>query len=308
MYFRINKSFLNERIKADLLSLFRHLQLSDERNKQQLIRDILLKLSHDERLGNCIAWFCICPYCRGNGFLILPAQFASSTMRFCTQCGKTSPSDAFNNTVTKTSQLALLASKMNRKEEKGTKSVLLEQALVSVITGLEVLMREVYAIIYDHQHVIFGHSVFDDTYARTRNEFLNLGSASRWINIVTNLNIKKQLAGHDYSFLSRMYSARHIVVHNCSIKDRDFLSQTGEPDTELNKPLLLIVSHIRKLIAVAKRLARLFDQELRSALLVHHHENLTLVRQFTKETRLQKSQISIGLPDTPSAGSPFAHP
>lgn len=278
MYFKITKSLLQTWSKPDLIDLFEYLGVDCRQPKTALIDSIYRACSHDRKLGQCTTWRRICPYCRGQSFLC-----ASSTLRnprFCMSCGKTSPLYALESSLDRTSQLVILASKMNRKAELSTKEVLLDQSLVTVITALEVLMREVYALIYDHQHVVLGKPVFGDIYARTRNEFLNLGSASKWLSKVTSLKLKESLSEGDYKFLSSMYSARHIIVHNSSTKDKDYLSQTGEPESELNKRLKLRVPDIQNLIRISKSLAGAIDQELRDAILDFQQEQLSLVRNI----------------------------
>lgn len=277
MYFELKKTFLEKCTKADLIDLFPHLDFSKSTSRNKIVQAIVKNYSHSDGLGACTPWIRICPYCRSQGYLLVPKR-SKATPRFCIRCGRTSPLDALESSLHKTTQLVILASKMNRKEERATKDVLLEQALVSVITGLEVLMRETYSLIYDHRHVVMGRPIFEDIYAQMRNEFLNLGSASRWLRKVTGLNIKNELPTDDYNFLSRMYSARHIIVHNSSIKDRDFLSQTGEPDSQLNSPLRLKVPDARKLIRISRRLGRQVDQKLRDSVLAYQHDRLSLAR------------------------------
>jgi uncharacterized protein YbaR (Trm112 family) len=291
MYFKINNTFLTKRTKEDLLWLFRDFGLTKAMPKTQMVRQILKASTHIKNIGPCDSWIIVCPYCRTQLF-VASSKKEPMNPRFCAGCGKASPLHAFEANLGKTSQLVILSSKMNRKEEKDTKNVLLEQALVTVITGLEVLMREVYSLIYDHRHVVIGRSIFYDIYSRTRNEFLNLGSASKWLRKVSDLNLKKEISEGDYKFLSRAFSARHIVVHNCSVKDKDFLSQTGEPDTELNKPLKLNVKYLRKLISVSRKLARVVVQELHSVLLQYQHERLDTIRTLQRTRKQKKSRTT----------------
>ena len=78
------------------------------------------------------------------------------------------------------------------------------------------LMPEAYSLIYDHHHVVLGKSVFEDICSRKRNEFLNLGSVSRWLRKITFWDIRRELTSTEYKFLSQMFSARHIIIHNCN--------------------------------------------------------------------------------------------
>lgn len=297
MYFKLSKAFLEQINKEDLLDRFPRLGLDKRKKKEEVVSQVLASFADVKQLGPCDAWILICPYCRADGTLATPQKY-KVTPRFCVHCGRTSAFAAFEGNLKKTNQLSVLASKMNRKEERETKDVLLEQALVIVITGLEVLMREVYSLIYDHKHVILGQSIFDDVYSRSRNEFLNLGSAARRLRQVTSLGIKDTLSKDRYTFLSRMYSARHIIIHNCSIKDRDFLSQTGDPNSELRKPLRLKIPDIHKLISVAREFARTVNQEMRRAMLEFQHERFRLIRELRGGTKKQTMSSNFGTSET----------
>ena len=227
MYFKLTRTFLTGRTKKDLLDMFGHLGVSSKLTKTTLVNAILNRLSKSTERG-MQPWGMICCFCRKEVY------FAGTGIpRYCPGCGRISPKLAHEAQLERATQLVVLASQNLKNTQRQIENVLHEQAIVVVITGLEVLMREVYSVVYDHQHVAIGNSVYEDTYSRTRSDFLNLGMASRGLRKVTNLNIKRVLPANDYTFLSRMYSARHIIVHNSSSKDRGFISQTGDTTSEL---------------------------------------------------------------------------
>lgn len=197
---------------------------------------------------------------------------------FCITCGRTTAFEAFSNTLGKIEQLIVLASRMIRKSETPIKTVLLEQGVVAIISSMEILMRESYSIAYDHKHVVMGQSVYNDTYARSRNEFLNLGSANRWLKRILALDLKSILSETDYGFLSRMYSDRHIIVHNSSIKDKQYLSQTAEPESQLRQPLVLKVGDVRKLVRISIAVGRKIATKLAKSLMSFQQVYLNTVR------------------------------
>lgn len=257
--------------------MFGHLDVSSKLTKTALVTTILNRFSKSTQRG-MQPWGMICCFCRKEVY------FAGTGIpRYCPGCGRTSPKLAHEAQLERATQLVALASQNIKDKQRQIKDVLHEQAVVVVITGLEVLMREVYSLVYDHQHVAIGNSIYEDTYARTRSEFLNLGMTSRGLRKVTSLNIKRILPANDYKFLSRMYSARHIIVHNSSSKDRDFLSQTGDPESELGHSLVLYNADLRRLIKLARLVARRIDEELWRIILVCHHDRFSIYRLIRKK-------------------------
>ncbi len=283
MYFKLTRTFLEGRTKDDLVDMFGHLDISSKLTKTALVTEILNHFSKSTQLG-MQPWGTICCFCRKEVY------FAGTGLpRYCPGCARTSPKLAHKAQLERATHLVALASQNMKDKQRQIKDVLLEQAVVVVITGLEVLMHEAYSLVYDHQHVTMGTSIYDDTYARTRSEFLNLGMASRGLRKLTSLNIKERLLANDYKFLSRMYSARHIIVHNASSKDRDFLSQTGDPESELGRPLLLCNADLRSLIKLARLVACQIDEELCKIIFDCHHDRLSISRLIRKKTEHQEN-------------------
>jgi hypothetical protein len=275
MYVQITKSLLTSWPKPNLLTKFNDLGLNAKQKKAEIVELVMKAMTTDDKLNKCKAWFLICPFCRKHANLKV-RDTRPMNPKFCVMCGRTTPYNAFCCSLSKTEELIILASKMNQKNEKETKTILLEQCVVAIITGIEVLMREAYSIAYDHKHVVMGNSVYEDTYTRTRNEFLNLGSANRWLIKILELDLRKIIKEDAFKFLSRMYSARHIIVHNSSIKDREFISQTGDPETELKKHLQLNVHELRKLAKIALSVGRRIDSKLEDVIISFQQEYLTI--------------------------------
>ena len=161
-----------------------------------------------------------------------------------------------------------------------TRDTLLQQALVTTVTSLEVLMRELYSIIIDHEHVIYGKSVYRRFYDSTRNQFLGVGSANDKLKRDAGFNLKEELGQADYSYLSKMFSSRHIIVHNCSVKDRDYIGQTNEDHNNMNEPLVLTMSDLQKLICIAKKVGVAADYKLRECLLNHYATKIEVVNKI----------------------------
>ena len=80
-----------------------------------------------------------------------------------------------------------------------------------------------------------------------------------------------------------MYSTRHIIIHNCSIKDKDYLAQTGEPESEFEKKVELSLKEIRRLISVTRKVSKLLNNELKEELLKHNKSLLNFANLASNE-------------------------
>jgi hypothetical protein len=261
-------------------------------SKSALVSRLLSEASNGGKLGKVNSYLSICEYCRASYVLGTPSKITASPL-FCVSCGKTSPNRAFQHNLGRTSLLIAIASKMKKKLEMPSKSVLLEQALVTTITSFEILLRDVYSLILDHRHVIYGESIYSRIYDSTRNEFLGLGAANSKFKREVGLNIKARLGHSNYAFLSRMYSARHIIVHNCSIIDKDFISQTGADPKFLKKRLSITLSDLRKLLSVAKRVGAMADRALLNCILEYKDKQTDITIRLLKPMRKSIKQLRV---------------
>jgi hypothetical protein len=287
MYVQITKTLLETRPKKHLLQMFRVSPETAKLKKNELVKEILRTNSPTHKSVTLFPYLLICEYC-GTSFIMS----GSATPLYCMKCGRTSPYLAFERNLQRTQLLLETASKLTGPKDSNSRSILLEQALVTIITSLEVVLRDVYALVIDHKHVIFGESIYPRVYRTTRNEFLGLGSAAAKIKKDLGLNLKHKLGTSNYSFLSRMYSARHIIVHNCSIKDTDYLAQTGEPIGNLNSTLSVTRGDLIRLTSIAKAVARLGETQLRACILNHHRRQTNLMVTISDKGPLSTKRSS----------------
>ena len=229
-----------------------------------------------------IPYLAICEYCRVSHVLVELNGRAGEPL-YCMSCARTSPQRAFQRNLERTDLLISLSSKM-RTADNEAKSILLEQSVVTIITSFEVFLRDIYSLILDHKHVVFGESIYQRIYDSTRNEFLNLGAANARFKKEVGVNLKEELGQANYSFLSSMYSARHIIVHNCSIKDKDYLNQTGDDFQNLNKKLDVTTEDVHQLTILVKQVAKLSEDKLREHLLDTYSKRIDLIISFLADT------------------------
>jgi hypothetical protein len=283
MYVKITRSFLESRPKKHLLKMFRLGPQSAQLSKKELVSEILSRHFTHKKLGAMSLFLSVCEYCRAD-YMLGTSSIRTTSPIYCVSCGRTSPYRAFQRNLERTALLMSIGSSMRKSDEKSSKAILLEQALVTVITSFEVFLRDVYSLVVDHKHVIFGESIYARIYDSTRNEFLGLGTATSKFKKEVGLNLKEKLGQSNYSFLSKMYSARHIIVHNCSIKDKDYISQTGEEPQELNKKLSVSMRDLDKLMSLAKKVGILAEGKLRERILAYHRMRTDLIVAISDST------------------------
>lgn len=281
MYFKITKSFLQSFSKEHIVSTFALSPSPKKKPKYRLIDEIIEKYSSDKKGNSLTPWFSVCPFCRREGKLFASRTDAEKPI-YCVFCGKTTPVHSFEKNLQNTDALLILASKMNLKSERNVKSVLTEQGLITIITSLEVLMRQTYSLIYDLQHVVFGKSLFSEIYPRTRSAFLNLGSAITQIRKLTSFDLKKEIAEARYKFLSHMYSTRHIIIHNSSLKDKEFINQTNSTQGDLGKSLKLTIPEVRRAKSIATVISKKLDLKLRETILGYQKQKTSIEIKLRK--------------------------
>jgi hypothetical protein len=109
-----------------------------------------------------------------------------------------------------------------------------------------------------------------------------LGTATFQIKKIASFNLKNEIAEGRYKFLSRMYSSRHIIIHNSSIKDKEFINQTNGIGEDLGKPLKLTIPEVRRAKSIAIEISKKLDWKLREKIIAYQKQKISI------ETKLRK--------------------
>ena len=286
MYFNVTKSFLNALSLSTIKYAFIHKNDVSKSNKKELIESILKlyteKVNWGDGINKSVVIYLCCPYCKTTEMSVAPKKFEIKSWKYCTNCGRIKPALVFKESLNRNSILVKLASKMNTKEDLMDKSVLLEQSIVSLATSCEVLLRESYSLIKDLKHVIYGESIFDITYKETKNDFTNISTTTNNFKKLCGLNLKEELSEIKYNQFRTLYSIRHIIVHNSGIKDREYISQTGENASLIGSRIELSVTLLRKYIRSLNTISNLMDKQLRVAILKNLEASYSLISTFNK--------------------------
>lgn len=271
MYFKIQRNFLQTFKKPHLLLAFRPPQVTAKDSKVKIIEAILNNpVLAKVKYVKPVMYFHYCGYCRAKFFLVSSGK---AIPLYCGVCGKTSPNNALNKNFARAKILLKLATQLRNKDNDAYKA-LLEQCLVSTITSLEIALREAFSSIYDQKHIVHGTSLFAETYSKSRNEFLNFGNGLSKIKSITGSDIKMEIGELNFKLISKMYSTRHVIVHNASIKDKEYINQTGEDIAQLNKPVSIDELAINDMFEASVKVSKILDRELRAALLRNHMRSL----------------------------------
>ena len=166
MYFKIQQKLLHSFTKTQLVLWFKPSVVTVADSKARIIDRIINspELQEVKHLKPTM-YFHYCGYCRTKFFLVAAGK---ATPLFCTICAKTTPSNALNKSFEKAEILIKLAAQMRHKNPDAY-NALLEQSLVSTITSVEIMLRQTYSSIYDQKHIIYGSSLFNEVYSKSRN-------------------------------------------------------------------------------------------------------------------------------------------
>jgi hypothetical protein len=230
------------------------------------------------------SYFLFCEFCRQTGVLSVGMP---KKPFICVFCGEASPIDSFNINISRAEKLLALASKLEVDQE--TKSLLLEQAIVIIVTSLEILFRKTYAVIMDCKHVTYGQSILNSIYNDTRNEFLNFGVTNSKFKRDVGINLKSSIGETNFKLFSSIYSKRHVVIHNASIIDSEYINQTGCDENLLKKRVPLTIPEVKHLISNLNILVNLISPVL-NASIINLIENMILINPAMNSFRNKEEQ------------------
>ncbi|OQY00496.1 MAG: hypothetical protein B6I26_07970 [Desulfobacteraceae bacterium 4572_130] len=267
MYLKITKSYLRTLDKKTICILIPNLSGKYNLTKEKLISLALQRPSDiSQRSWASYKTFAlVCGFCRDNAVFYTKAKNINPW--HCVLCGKVSPSSSFKHNLLKCTEFLKIASNKSFKIEIIARKALIEQALVALISNFEIYIRTTYALILDLKHVLFGESIFEIIYKDSRNQFLNMGSINKKLKKVFSIDLKKDLGNDSFNFLSKMYSSRHVIIHNGGFKDKEYISQTGEKKSEFKKSVSIKIEDIRIFISLSKNIFKKVDLNLNTVLI-----------------------------------------
>jgi len=284
MYFKVTEDFIKARSYAFLRDVF---PLEDDDKAANKIQ--LTTLLNDQKANQSTKHLhlLLCAYCRQTGRTWTPIERGDP--KYCVFCGRCSPVVSLDKNLQKAESLLELASLSRSVIVEEAQRVLLEQAIVVVVTGLEIMFREAYCLMRDHKHVIFGDTLFPTLYSESRNEFLNMGITNSKFKKELKYNIEESIGKSTYQTIAAVYFKRHVIVHNASNIDIDYISQTGMDKAFLNQRLPLSVEDVRDSIRCARSIAEALRPLLQASVLDLFERRSSLLVDLSKQPRKSRT-------------------
>lgn len=168
-------------------------------------------------------FFMLCPYC--NNIALLSTAKLPSKPFVCVICGETNQYNKIMQSMEKAKILYMIA-KENDIDEK-VRRTLLEQSLVTIATGLEVFLRDIYSTTLNIKYVQQHKSLIYRFYNDTKTDFLNIGKAEKKYNKDLNIDLKNIIGIKSFKKINLLMLKRNVIVHNIGIVDNTFLEQSG---------------------------------------------------------------------------------
>ncbi|MCK5267903.1 MAG: hypothetical protein KAR07_07040 [Spirochaetes bacterium] len=252
-------SNLDPKLKLDLFERLKKL-IEDEITEEYLnIEEFLKKINRS-------FFFMLCPYCNSVALLTtakINRQKYENPM-ICPFCGEKNQYDKITQSLEKTRILYELAANIESInsdfDNKKVKRTLLEQSIVTIATGLEVFLRDIYSTTLNIKYIKPHKSLIHRFYKDTRTEFINLGNARR--KYIQDLGI--DFKNENFKKLNLLMLKRNVIVHNNGIVDNTFLGQCGL-DCKLKDCIPIEIKEIEEYIYIVNELVeeigQLFQEE-----------------------------------------------
>ena len=257
-YLLINKGML-ERLSPELRGklediLLRNYKKFHEKDNDNRNKDIEFYLL-DSKLK---PYFLFCPYCKVAGLLFWldKKSLILDETSYCTSCGESNPFHKIKQGLYKTKKLLNLTN--NNDIDEDTKRVLIEQCIVTVISGLEVFLKDFYSTILNIRFIKSGYTLMDFISQEIKNDFLNIGKTKKRFLSDLGINIKQIIGTEEIKKIILMMLKRHIIVHNNGAVDKAFLSQSGL-DCHMSRPVPIDTVEVEDILATIEGIVSKFE-------------------------------------------------
>lgn len=211
-------------------------------------------------------FFMFCPYCNNIGILSCSSKIKPC---ICIFCGETNPYNKIMQNLEKAeilNQLAILDNcNVKGYSYENTKRILLEQSLITIATGVEVFLRDIYSTTLNLRYVKKNKTLIHLIYRETRNDFMNIGKAKRKYKNDLGIDLKEIIGEPELKKLNLMILKRNVVIHNNGNVDNSFLEQSGM-DIKKGHPIPIQIDEIEDYVSTVENLVEkirgLFEKEL----------------------------------------------
>ena len=264
---------INWRINEELISKL------DDKNRDKLIA-FLKELAKDknikndnisEILKNVSINVLNCLYCCKVGITLIPSGDNLVKDIFCPCCSETSVNNKIEHSLSNAETLItgsdFILGKEGMPEEEYWNRTIFEQSIVIIATGVEIFLRNVYAIMLNMRYIRSNKTLFQRFYNDGKNDFVNIGKAKKKFR--DDLNIKiDDILGNNYNKLKLLMLKRNAIVHNSGFVDNPFKSQSGI-ECELKEQIPLDKNEIIDYIEIIKKFVIDINEKIKDEILEH---------------------------------------
>lgn len=177
-----------------------------------------------------VHYYHYCPYCKEQLLLTMgyPKKSDHPELKYCTKCGESNPYEKAINSLNRMSSLINLYKQIKdvKKYKFESKTALLHQGVIALVTCLEVFLRDVYTSSLNMKYIKSDESLIERFFKEAKNDFLNLGKTRARFKSELDYDITEKMDKSKLDDLNLLFLYRNVLVHNNGIVDKSFSSQS----------------------------------------------------------------------------------
>jgi hypothetical protein len=186
-----------------------------------------------------------CPYCRKE-----TVMWSSALPTFCPFCGNISPINKMREGISKVQKMLDTIKEI---EDEELIRILMENAVISLTTGIELFFREIYAITLNERNVLVSSNQFNYYYKQVKNQFMNFGIVRRIYKKELGIKISDLITKDQILLLNKLGAMRNCIIHNNGYADIEFNNQVNG-DYRLGKPIPIKTEEVIEILAAVNNL------------------------------------------------------
>jgi hypothetical protein len=217
----------------------------------------------------------------------------SINTEMCPFCGDTSPDNKINNSIKTTEDFIDMYQYMNKEidrkktitpiDESWVRTIM-EYAIVSIATGIEIYFRDIYAYIMNMRFIKGNLSLFDYFLEETKNKFTDISKANEFFKAKKiDIDLKEIIGKENFSKLSLLSKKRNAIVHNSGWVDKQF-KNSSKLDYELNIKIPIEIDELKEYIKIIEELIsclnKKFSEEINTYILEKLKMNINDANYF----------------------------
>lgn len=246
----IDKTFIDnlpEDLREKFIDHYYFVYTNISKSKNKILRSDFVENIHNINMYYVYRY---CPYCKKSS-MVLKIPFHSSKERYdygghCGFCGEVDFYEKGYAALDKAHNLLKLYNDQESMSEDTNyiQRVLLEQCVVILASSLEVFLKDAYSVGMNLFIIKPTVNKIDDFRKSTQNDFINIGKTIENFKQL-NINIKELIDEESRKNVNIIFKKRHVIVHNNSIADNAYISQTND-SVKIGDPISISVQEVER--------------------------------------------------------------